>query len=138
MFPLEVYLLVRNVDRLRPGIYHFDPNEHCLDLISRKNPFAELVRATYVGELAQAALALALTGVSSKSRAKYGERGYRFMLLEAGHAAQNFLLCATALGLSAFTIGGFIDDDLDRLLEIDGFEETSLYLMAAGRPRKTT
>ena len=64
---------------------------------------------------------------------KYGERGYRFMLLEAGHIAQNALLAANALGLGACPFGGFIDDDLDRLLGIDGLDEVSLYLIGVGR-----
>ena len=134
LYPIEVYLLTRNVEKLPNGIYHFNPAARCLEEVSRKNPFPELVRVTYADELRDAAVVLALTGVSIKNRAKYGERGYRFMLIEAGHVAQNFLLAATAMRLNAFTVGGFVDDELDALLQVDGFEETSLYLMAAGKP----
>ena len=136
LFPIEVYLLARNVAVLAPGIYHFNPVANCLEQIAAKDPSAELVRLTYSQELSKAALVVALTGVSIKNRVKYGERGYRFMLLEAGHIAQNFLLTATAMGLHSYTLGGFVDDELDSLLQVDGFEETALYLLAAGKPVK--
>jgi SagB-type dehydrogenase family enzyme len=93
----------------------------------------DLSSITFTVELERAAMVFVLTGIALKSRLKYGERGYRFMLLEAGHIAQNLLLTANALGLGALPIGGFVDDELDRLLDVDGVEETSLYLVAVGR-----
>jgi SagB-type dehydrogenase family enzyme len=89
--------------------------------------------AAFTPQLANAAAIFVLTGVSLKSRLKYGERGYRFMLLKAGHIAQNLLLTAAALELGALPVGGFIDDEMDRLLGIDGLNEVSLYLVAIGR-----
>jgi SagB-type dehydrogenase family enzyme len=136
LFPIELYVLARNVVKVPPGIYHFNAGQRCLERVSARDPFGDLVHLTYAEELREAALAFVLTGVSIKSRVKYGERGYRFMLLEAGHIAQNFLLTSTALGLNAFSLGGFVDDELDRLLQVDGFEETALYVMAAGKPGK--
>ena len=134
LYPIEAYVLVRNVARIPPGVYHYSPVANRLERVDPRDPFEELVRITYAEELRRAAFVVALTGVSVKNRVKYGERGYRFMLLEAGHIAQNFLLTATAMGLNAFTLGGFVDDELNRLLRVDGFEETARYLMAAGRP----
>lgn len=136
LYPLEIYLLARKVRGLAPGIYHYSPIGNRLEQISEDDPFPQLIRAAHAEELRDAAIALALTGVSIKNRVKYGERGYRFMLIEAGHLAQNFLLAATALGLASYTIGGFVDDELDALLRIDGFEETSLYVLAAGKPAR--
>ena len=62
-----------------------------------------------------------------RSRIKYGERGYRFALPEAGHAMQNILPGATALGLGACPVGGFIDDRLHDLVDVDRVEEAVLY-----------
>jgi len=137
LFPIEAYLLARNVDALAPGVYHFNAPANHLERVCAEDPFAELVRITYEENLREAAFVLALTGVSVKNRVKYGERGYRFMLMEAGHIAQNFLLTAESMNLHAFTLGGFVDDELDRLLQVDGFEETALYLMAVGKPGKS-
>jgi SagB-type dehydrogenase family enzyme len=136
LYPVELYVLAQKVAGLKPGIYHYNPVESCLEEVSLGNPFAELMRVTHVDELKQASMAVALTGVSVKNRVKYGERGYRFMLFEAGHIAQNFLLAANAMKLPAFTIGGFVDDELDRLLKIADFDEASLYVAAVGMPAK--
>ena len=54
------------------------------------------------------------------------------MLMEAGHIAQNILLTANSLRLPCFPIGGFIDDEMNDLLGIDGLDEVSLYLVAVG------
>jgi len=86
--------------------------------------------------LVGAALAVALTGISMKTKLKYGERGYRFLLFEAGHIMQNLLLVASALGVSALPIGGFVDAELDSALGIDGLDEVSLYLAAVEPPER--
>ena len=78
------------------------------------------------------AAVVAISAVFWRSRFKYGARAYRFALLEAGHVAQNYLLAATALGLSACPVGGFFDRRVDALLGIDGLHEASLYLLPVG------
>jgi SagB-type dehydrogenase family enzyme len=133
LYPVELYVFAVNVANLSPGLYHYEPISSCLEQIRQVDAAAELARICYAAALAKSAAVLALTGISAKSRLKYGERGYRFMLLEAGHIAQNALLAANALGLGACAFGGFIDDDLDRLLGIDGLDEVSLYLIGVGR-----
>ena len=67
-----------------------------------------------------------------RTRFKYGLRGYRFALLEAGHAAQNLLLAATALRVPALPLGGFFDARVEALLGIDGVDESVLYGIALG------
>jgi SagB-type dehydrogenase family enzyme len=133
LYPVEVYFIALSVNALGPGIYHYDPVSNLLEFIHRGSVAAALSTLSFTPELAQAAAVVALTGIPLKSRIKYGERGYRFMLLEAGHIAQNILLTASSLGLGTVPIGGFIDDELDRLLMIDGLDEMSLYLVAVGQ-----
>ena len=74
-----------------------------------------------------------ITAVFERSVFKYGDRGYRFVLLEAGHVAQNINLAVTALGLGCVNIGGFFDRDIDEFLGIDGLTHSSVYLMAIGK-----
>jgi SagB-type dehydrogenase family enzyme len=133
LYPVEVYLFAFRVTDLAPGLYHFAAADHVLELVRAGGAAREVARLCYSEALGGAAAVIALTGISAKSRLKYGERGYRFALLEAGHIAQNALLTANALGLGACPFGGFIDDDLDRLMGIDGLDEVSLYLVAIGR-----
>ena len=79
-------------------------------------------------------VALALSAVFWRSRFKYGLRGYRFVLLEAGHAVQNLLLCAAGLGIAALPVGGYYDRRLEALLDLDGVDEAVVYLVCLGRP----
>jgi SagB-type dehydrogenase family enzyme len=82
-----------------------------------------------------AAALVVVTGVFWRSRFKYGLRGYRFALLEAGHLMQNAVLAATDLELDALPIGGFYDALLDRLVGADGLDEASLYALALAGSR---
>jgi SagB-type dehydrogenase family enzyme len=83
--------------------------------------------------LREANLVLAATGIAERSMWKYGQRGYRYIWIEAGHLAQNLYLVAQALGLGAVAIGGFFDAEIDSLLQLPTREHT-LYLMCVGRP----
>lgn len=133
LYPLEIYLWANHIEGLPQGIYKYDPIDNVLAELSVGNQEKEFKALTYTDEIKNAAAVFALTGISLKTRLKYGERGYRFMLLEAGHIAQNILLTANALKLIALPIGGFVDDELDDLLGIDGLDEVSLYLVAVGQ-----
>jgi SagB-type dehydrogenase family enzyme len=64
--------------------------------------------------------------------ARYGQRGLRFALLEAGHLAQNLVLVATALGWSSITLGGFYDDELAIAAGLDGVSQLPVYLLPMG------
>jgi SagB-type dehydrogenase family enzyme len=132
LYPLELYVAAKRVDGLPTGLYHYEVDGHALELVHVGDVTPRLARAAHTPELADVPAIVVLTGVPLRTRVKYGERGYRFLLLEAGHAGQNMLLTATALELAAVPIGGFIDDEVDDVLHIDGVEEISLYLVAFG------
>ena len=72
------------------------------------------------------------TAVFVRSRFKYGQRGYRFVLLEAGHVAQNVALTAAALALPMLPYGGFYDLRLDELVGADGLDECTVHLLLVG------
>jgi SagB-type dehydrogenase family enzyme len=85
--------------------------------------------------LAGAAAILVIGAVFGRTSVKYGERGYRLVLLDAGHAMQNALLAATGLGLAACPLGGFVDDEMNALVGLDGIGENVVYACALGRSR---
>jgi SagB-type dehydrogenase family enzyme len=132
LYPLELYVLAQRVDGVETGLHHVDPLRRVLEQLPAAgregplSPYDELLDA--------AALLVAVTGVFWRSRFKYGLRGYRFTLLEAGHVGQNLLLAAAALDLAALPVGGFYDRRVERLLGVDGVNESPLYLFAVGRP----
>ncbi|MDQ7849720.1 MAG: SagB/ThcOx family dehydrogenase [Armatimonadota bacterium] len=135
LYPLEFYLAVGRSGGVSPGLYHYDPSRHGLEVLGAPDVFDRLAGCLVQPDVASGAAAiLVVTALFWRSRLKYGLRGYRFALLEAGHAAQNVLLMAEALHLGAVPIGGFFDSEVELLLEIDGVNESVLYVIALGRP----
>jgi SagB-type dehydrogenase family enzyme len=134
LYPLEIFAFAWHVDELEPGLYHFDPLRRVLEVVRLVDLRADVAAAmVYPDPATRCAVFLAVTAVFWRTRFKYGLRGYRFALLEAGHVMQNVLLATTALGLASVPLAGFFDARLDELLGLDGVEESSLYAVAIGR-----
>jgi SagB-type dehydrogenase family enzyme len=135
LYPVEMYAAVIAVDGLPSGLYHYAVDRHGMELL-RPGGWAAPLSAMTSDEavFSKAAVAFVLTGVVGRSHFKYAERAYRFALLETGHICQNILLTATALGLGAVAVGGFIDDEVNDMLGLDGLDEASVYVVAVGRP----
>ncbi len=134
LYPIELYAVVQDVVGLEPGIYHYAVQEHGLELLQPGDFRAEVVRAG-IGQafLGQAGVCFVLSAVFQRTRWKYRERAYRYVLLEAGHIGQNIYLAATSMGLGACAVGAFLDDDLNDLLGLDGKEEAALYIIPVGK-----
>ncbi len=136
LYPLELYLVASQIDALRSGVYHYDPPRHVLEELRIGDVDAPARGVHVYPELAEGAALLAVTAVFWRSRFKYGLRGYRFSLLEAGHVMQNVLLASTALRLSAIPVGGVYDRALEALLGVNGVDESVVYCAVVGRPRQ--
>jgi SagB-type dehydrogenase family enzyme len=133
LFPLELYVAAHNVRDLAPGVYHYGVEAHSLEMVREGQFNAQLGRALFFEDMFRNVSAtFVITGVLKRSFIKYGERAYRFMMLEAGHVGQNICLSAFALDLGCLMLGGFYDDDVDEIIGIDGVSETSLYTAAIG------
>ncbi|WP_049763421.1 SagB family peptide dehydrogenase [Cereibacter sphaeroides] len=133
LYPLDLYVAAGAVDGLAPGLLHYDPLEHALSRLTETDPMRAIRDAVFIPEALDGAAAVFLiTAVFGRSKIKYGERAYRFALMEAGHAMQNLLLAATDRGMGSCPVGGFIDDRLHDLIGIDGVEEAALYACIVG------
>jgi len=134
LYPIELYAVVHNVVSLEPGVYHYAVQEHGLELL-RQGDFRVAVMQAGLGQgfLGQANVCFVLSVIFQRTRWRYRERTYRYVLLEAGHVGQNIYLAATSLGLGACAVGAFLDDDLNDLLGLDGREEAVVYLLAVGK-----
>jgi SagB-type dehydrogenase family enzyme len=133
LYPLEIYLHATRVDGLAPGLYHFDPEERNLDVLRRGDSSEEIASFMVQGDLfRQAAVTLFVSAVFFRSVFKYADRGYRFVLLEAGHLAQNLLLTWESMGFTGVTVGGYADRQADRYLDHDGLNESVVYMLHAG------
>ena len=133
LYPLEMYLFSFRVEGLPGGLFHYQRDRHRLEQLNafdRRTPlgpiFGDLVDFSSMSAL------MVISAVFSRSTRKYGDRGYRFALLEAGHLAQNLLLTAEGLRLGAVPLGGFHDDMVNRLLGVDGEAEAAVHAVAIG------
>jgi SagB-type dehydrogenase family enzyme len=133
LYPLEVYLVLGNVQQLATGVYKYEAAQHRLARIAQKDEREALARAAYNQDwLRESAAVLAVTGVDQRTTGKYGERGVRYVHMEAGHAAQNVLLQAVALNVCAAAVGAFDDDEVNMILSLPKGERP-LYLLPLGR-----
>jgi SagB-type dehydrogenase family enzyme len=64
---------------------------------------------------------------------RYGERGYRYLLLDAGHVCQNLYLAAEPIGCGVCAIAAFFDDKLNAALGLDGEKQFAVYLATVGK-----
>ncbi len=133
LYPIELYAVVHNVTVLEPGIYHYAVREHGLELLQTGDFRTAIMQAgLWQDFLAQANVCFVLSAIFQRTRWRYRERAYRYVLLEAGHIGQNLYLAATSMGLGACAVGAFLDDDMNDLLGLDGKEEAVLYVVTVG------
>jgi SagB-type dehydrogenase family enzyme len=133
LYPLELYAGVLRVGSLEPGLYHFDPTSSGLEAVRVGLNAEDLaLLSTFPAITSSCAVLILVAAIFGRTRFKYGLRGYRFALLEAGHVAQNILLAASALGLASVPLGAFYDQCTDSFLGLDGVNESTLYTIAVG------
>jgi SagB-type dehydrogenase family enzyme len=134
LFPLESYLVAGGVTGLDPGVYRYRPPTHDLVQTAAGDRRAPLSRAALgQGAVRRAPAVLVLCAVFERTTGKYRRRGLQYVYMEAGHAAQNFLLQAASLGLGTVPIGAFRDAEVAAALELPPGEHP-LYLLPVGKP----
>ena len=135
LYPLEIYLLVQRLEATPGGLYHYGVWDHTLEPVQTGATFEDFRPATLAYPFFEDAnVVLFLAAVFARTQRKYGPRGYRYILLEAGHAAQNICLAATEKGLGSLCIGGYLDGKLNRMLSLDPAKEGVVYAVAVGFP----
>lgn len=132
-YSLDVTLIANRVEGLEAGMYDHDPVG--MRLVARRpgqwgRQTADACLGQDMGALAGAVFVM--SAEFARTTERYGDRGYRYVYLDAGHMGQNLLLAATALGLGACPIGAFSDDMFNELLQLDGDAQGVLYLVAVG------
>jgi SagB-type dehydrogenase family enzyme len=134
LYPLEVRILTGPAPDLAAGIYHYRPDRHAMERLSAEDRREALSGAALnQGSVKDAPAVLVLTAVYERVARKYGERGVRYVHMEAGHAAQNVLLQAVARKLGTVPVGAFHDADVAKTI-LAGEEEKPLYLIPVGKP----
>lgn len=133
-YPVEIYPVLMRVEGEPLCVTHFDPRDGALSVLPRGAAIGGLPRALMNADdvLQTAAVLIVLTAIFERSTVKYADRGYRLVLLEAGHVAQNLCLTAAAAGLGSLAWGGYFDDELNRLIGVDGLHEAVVHCVVIG------
>jgi SagB-type dehydrogenase family enzyme len=134
LYPLDAYVVVSKVEDLSQGLYFYNPISNELERLPSRDVEMILAEGFFWQDfVTQAAVVILLVAAFERTMAKYGQRGYRLVLLDAGHAAQNIVLTAEQLRLGAVPVGGFFDDGLAADLKIDSVSEAVVHTIAIGR-----
>lgn len=132
-YPIDVYVVANSVRTLEPGLYRYLAEDHALMLIRAGDVGSEAEKAALGQTMCRkASVTFLWSAVLPRTTGRYGERGKRYVLLDAGHVGQNVYLAATALGYGCCALGAFDDDAMNRLLGVDGKIETTVYGAAVG------
>lgn len=133
-YPIEVYPVVfAGSAEIPAGLYHYDVKRHQLDVLWKRAFTRGDISALFTYSWAQnATLALFLTAVFDRNQMKYGERGYRQILIEAGSIVQNIYLVSTALGLRCCAMDGVREQNIEKLLDVDGITESVVVSLVLG------
>ncbi len=131
----ETYLLANRVEGLEPGLYRFLAMEHMLLPVSLARDLADRVSEAALQQdfIKASAVTFIWTAVVYRMLWRYGERGYRYMHLDAGHACQNLYLAAEAIGCGACAIAAFNDEAMNGVIGIDGDEQFVIYMATVGK-----
>lgn len=134
LFPLELYAIAAGSDDLAAGIHHYRPRQHGIERVVDGDFRANFAVAALAQVwTAQAGIILIVCATHERTIAKYGERGKRYVAIEAGHCAQDVCLQAAALGLGATEVGAFDDGAVSRLLRLPP-AQAPVTSVAVGRP----
>ncbi len=132
-YPIELYPLVFRGGEIPSGVYHYNVKDHALDVLAERSfSQSDIASLTSYEWVQNASALLVMTAVFGRNQIKYGDRGYRYVLFEAGHIGQNAYLVSRALGLKCCSLTGFKDRLLEGILDIDGITESALYAIAIG------
>ena len=138
LYPVETYFSANFIEGLAPGLYHFDVENFSLDRLTNQDCAAAVAAACLDQKfMAQSAVTFLWTSVFRRSMSKYGNRGMRYILLEAGHICQNLLIAAEAADCGGCPVAAFYDDEINDLLQLDPEEESILYAAAVGKKEES-
>ncbi len=132
---LETYLLVNNVDGLNQGLYRYQATKHRLVVINLGSNIAHQVSEACLGQsfIEDSAVTFFWTADAYRMTWRYGERGYRYLHLDAGHVCQNLYLAAGSIDAGGCAVGAFSDDKINAILALDGENQFLVYAATAGK-----
>jgi SagB-type dehydrogenase family enzyme len=137
LYPMDIYGAIGKgcIEGLNSGIYLYNPATHSVSLIQEGDSRRDIAMAS-LGQMwmSYAPITFVITAKYSRIMGKYGQRGVRYAMIEAGHIGQNIFLQSQALGLEAGIVGAFKDQKIIKVMGIKDTHEP-LLLMPVGYRR---
>jgi len=142
--PFELYFIARSVEGLKQGIYRYAPLEHAgekkaaVEFMGALDDIDSKISGLFLNYPPKnASVILIISCVAYRSEWRYCMLAHRPMLIDLGHAGQNIMLSAAAMGLGSCCYAAFDQQLCDNILNIDGTEEYTVYVCSMGKPRKS-
>jgi len=133
IYPFKFYVMVNNVYGIPEGIYMYDYNQHVLKLFKKGDYRKELLKACFGQDMVyNSSFNIIIVGDTKSAKARYGERGLRYLFIDAGHSGENIYLQCASRGLGTVAIGAFDDDRIKKLLDLEK-SEIPVYVFPVGK-----
>lgn len=138
LYPVSLLVAALRVDGLPRGVYRYDPSGHCLVQVNDPSAVEALLPCFAVSDdalsLSRASAIFMMIARPWRSMRKYGDRGLRYIFIEAGEMAAHINLAAVALGLGSVDCASIYEDEAHRVLELDGLQEAIVHTVVVGVP----
>lgn len=132
--PFETYLLVNRVEGIEPGLHRYLPLDHLLCLLSGdKSLNNKIHEACFCQHVMSSAATFIWTVTPYRAEWRYGAFCHKIMAIDAGHVCQNLYLACEAISIGVCAIGAYDQEQLDRLIDVDGKDEFTIYAASVGR-----
>ncbi|MBA4421144.1 MAG: nitroreductase [Anaerolinea sp.] len=133
--PFETYLVISRVTGLEPGLYRYLAIDHSLLQLECGSQFAERISEACLKQqhIRDCPVSFWWCAVPDRSTWRYSTRGYRYMLLDAGHICQNLYLSADVIDCGVCAIGSFDDTALNGFWGLDGINQFMIYGASLGK-----
>lgn len=133
LYPIETYLVINRVKNITPGVYHYSIKDHSLEEL-KTGDYGIKISDAALGQImcADCSVVFIWTAIFDRSKWKYSQRSYRYIYLDAGHIAENLALAATSINLGSCQIGALFDDEVNKIISVDGIHESTIYMSVVG------
>lgn len=132
----ETYLFIRHVEGIAPGLYRFLPLENELLFIRTVERMKAALAKASLGQhfVGSGALTFVWGCIPQRMEWRYGLTAHRVILMDVGHVCQNLYLACEGIGAGTCAVAAYDQEEMDRLLGLDGLEEFAIYCAPVGKP----
>lgn len=134
-YPIETFFVAGEVEGLETGLYRYLPLSHriVVERLDSDIPFAMGTASMNFNLITRAAVTFLFVGIPYRSTWALGNRGYRSVLIEAGHICQALIMASSCIGCEVQPIDLFHDQMMIQLARLDPKTQWPLLVGTVGR-----